>query len=1097
MFDQSTSELIQSTPFLDGLNRESLPDRLTEAFAKIAATRACMREMTDDSSGELEEMIGPIRRLAYTNEALVAVLPERGDRRSASFVAAMAHQIQFNADFFLQKRRPEVSLGIYAISSDVAAMLLFLIAEATADAAEMAKSLDLKGLSPIERTLVNSLTDLATGQLSSLIDRPMPAFERDTFQDIALVASRALYLETLHGVHELAKELLAGSHERSSESALDIFNRVKEACVSDTFSLGDHALDSPASMFSGPHHLASLLIAVAGDLYDSAVTNVPAPPGVDQSQWIKSTRSIAQKRPYLWRNHREAIDNGYLVPGVSAAVGFPTGAGKSTLAELKINVTLLQNKSTIFLCPTHALVEQTVNGLQNAFPNSKVQGERRDIFGIDFEEDGQPEIFVMTPEACLSQLSIDSTAFINVGLLVFDECHLLHPSQNPNDRRAIDAMLCVINLPLVAADLDILLLSAMMKNTDDIADWISELTSRTCLSLTLSWKPTRQLRGSVVYQQKEVNELDSFLMGSKKHHVAKRPPVAVKRGLTATPFALFSLKQAWRTNNARDYTLVRLLGDEVTLAANDYWRLTPNAGAVSSSIAAASVQSDIRTLVFFQTIKNAASAAKQISKKLDQTPVELTQRELRLAEIASLELGGNTHMYLRVESGKALDSAIVHHGLLLPEERSLCESLYKRPNGIKALTATSTLAQGMNLPSELVIIAEDSRFDEATERREILQAQELLNAAGRAGRAGDNASGVVLVIPGKVVGIDLEDAKIGKHWSSLREIFGQSDQCLEIDDPLSAVLDRIYGGTDAVANVDHYAIARLARGEDQEAQVEALSRAIKCSLSAHFARKNNNLTWIDERIEASTAFFQKQSENDDSDTISQQLAASLGLSTELVIRLTGSLDLNGPKELDPTIPVWRRWFFKWLRENPDLLEHVFRSSSLSELFGKKYSSLASIEEKAKFAIPLLGKLAWLWMKGAPLSEMESAFGKEKKQLKECNNARRFVIRIVPELSFLFGFPALLHERLQEEHDTDEQHPVAVSQLRQCLKQGFNSHEKAALNHLLRGQRLSRIEIHRHYQEIKPYLDSARLRENWDQTIDRVNSALDAWASEKS
>jgi hypothetical protein len=62
-----------------------------------------------------------------------------------------------------------------------------------------------------------------------------------------------------------------------------------------------------------------------------------------------------------------------------------------------------------------------------------------------------------------------------------------------------------------------------------------------------------------------------------------------------------------------------------------------------------------------------------------------------------------------------------------------------------------------------VIIAEDSRFDQAKDRREVLQAQELLNAAGRAGRAGQNANGIVLVIPGKVVGIDLKDATIGSE----------------------------------------------------------------------------------------------------------------------------------------------------------------------------------------------------------------------------------------------------------------------------------------------------------------------------------------------
>ena len=113
---------------------------------------------------------------------------------------------------------------------------------------------------------------------------------------------------------------------------------------------------------------------------------------------------------------------------------------------------------------------------------------------------------------------------------------------------------------------------------------------------------------------------------------------------------------------------------------------------------------------------------------------------------------------------------------MIPEERRLCESLYKREDGLAVLTATSTLAQGMNLPSELVIIAEDSRYDEETNSRDVLKAHELLNAAGRDGRAGENANGVVLVVPGNVVSIDLNDNKIGNLSPTLSAIFGPTPQ---------------------------------------------------------------------------------------------------------------------------------------------------------------------------------------------------------------------------------------------------------------------------------------------------------------------------------
>ena len=152
------------------------------------------------------------------------------------------------------------------------------------------------------------------------------------------------------------------------------------------------------SVFPGPLHLANLLIAVAGDLFDSALCRVPAPPGINADAWWKIIRRAARKRPYLWRNHREAIDEGYLTPGVSAAVSFPTGGGKSTLAELKIAAALLAEKKVVVLAPALALVEQTAFALGNAFKDYEVLSDLDEE--VSFTEVVElPEIIVTTPES--------------------------------------------------------------------------------------------------------------------------------------------------------------------------------------------------------------------------------------------------------------------------------------------------------------------------------------------------------------------------------------------------------------------------------------------------------------------------------------------------------------------------------------------------------------------------------------------------------------------------------------------------------------------------------------------------------------------------
>jgi replicative superfamily II helicase len=207
---------------------------------------------------------------------------------------------------------------------------------------------------------------------------------------------------------------------------------------------------------------------------------------------------MARQRPYLWRNHREAIDRGYLAQGTSSAISFPTGAGKSTLAELKIATALLRGEKVVFLAPTHALVGQTTKALKNTFRNFDIIGDLdEDITFTDVVV--LPEVTVTTPERCLMLLSMQPDAFAGLGLIVFDECHLLHPREEDRSRRGLDAMLAILNLTLAAPAADLLLLSAMMKNTSDVAGWIKSLTGRECLTLDLAWKPTRQVRGCVVY----------------------------------------------------------------------------------------------------------------------------------------------------------------------------------------------------------------------------------------------------------------------------------------------------------------------------------------------------------------------------------------------------------------------------------------------------------------------------------------------------------------------------------------------------------------------------------------------------------------------
>ena len=203
MFDPITSALIAASPPLEGLDLEALPKRLTEAFADIVAARIRLRgEETEQASETLKETLLEVRRLAAAHEAFVALLPERDNRAAAAFVAASAHQVCLIGSV-ADGDEPSYLDGA-SVAPEICAALLFMVAEAHADAAECAKriSINLEYGTAVERALLTSIKLLATGRLRDVGLQDMP--DIDTDQATPEQAIDALYLELLKGVKKLA-----------------------------------------------------------------------------------------------------------------------------------------------------------------------------------------------------------------------------------------------------------------------------------------------------------------------------------------------------------------------------------------------------------------------------------------------------------------------------------------------------------------------------------------------------------------------------------------------------------------------------------------------------------------------------------------------------------------------------------------------------------------------------------------------------------------------------------------------------------------------------------------------------------------------------
>ena len=90
---------------------------------------------------------------------------------------------------------------------------------------------------------------------------------------------------------------------------------------------------------------------------------------------------------------------------------------------------------------------------------------------------------------------------------------------------------------------------------------------------------------------------------------------------------------------------------------------------------------------------------------------------------------------------------------------------------------------------------------------------------------------------------------------------------------------------------------------------------------------------------------------------------------------------------------------------------LIRQESLEGLFGTKYKKLEGDEAKGLYAVQEFERLLPSWMAGATLAALELVAGTAPNRLGKCETAREFVLRIVPELSYLYGILPQLYATL--------------------------------------------------------------------------------------
>lgn len=983
MFDPITEKLIKDIPQFEDIDVERLPQLLSSVYAHIISAKS---QLTNGNLplliGDFDKTVRTLNNLIFGLEALMIQDQHQGQVESLAFVTATAYSLK---NMLLQQKEESIVSMDY-VSADVSTVLLFLIADAVTDAVEVARK--FHKTDGIQGNLLRSIRLLAEGKLNEIVDSEITKEEfHGDYQEYAI---NLLMNELCEGIKDIALHFLGNTNIKPTE-------RLEQVLLLSSYQIEEF---DQIDTYVGIRKIARLLLGVTKHLEQAALIHIPVPEGVDAERWKSFLHERCMHgRPFIWKNHGFAIYNRFLDLGVSSIFTYPTGAGKSTIVQLKIASSILADRRVIVLVPTHALESQMKRELSAIFKeNFSQQMFAGGEFSEYFVEENKQEIVVMTPERCLTVLGDASDKFNDVGLVVFDEFHLMGAQESGNDSRSLTAMFTMLEIFEKLPQVDFVLLSAMVKSSHDIADWLKSVTHRECLVFDDKWKPTRQLQGCLVYEQAEIKQLQNNARTNPQHKSKKK----LEASMLATPWSLFCLKTVWDSQEVMDYSRVKLLNHQISLGISSITRkLTPNRNQVACQIASAFVQNGLRVMIFVDTPRSAQSIQKNAKDAIPLVDLSalFTQNQAKIDQL-TLELGDFSYSYLLNQT-----SCAVHHGLLLPEERDLMEQSYRQEHGVHLIAATPTLAQGVNLPADVVIIAGYDRYDVNTGGRETLEAHEILNAAGRAGRAGFNSYGAVILIPNHVLA--MQDNTIGNEWQEIKDgVFAGGDQCFVIKDPIELMVDAILNYGKAVNRDEEILLYRL--GDDEK----NIKRKLSYSFGSYLRRKENK-----EPLENDCEALARLVQSDENDNFLQDVSVRYGVNMDSLSFIQKWVDAQTFDDLMGMRPVELVGaFFELTKTSDGILESLMANPTVDEVI----KGILQIKEEnspyiGDLDIDKLKDLTIAYMEGKNLLDISKLLPQSKGN-DHLKNVRRFVLSVIPSVSYAIGiFSKLLKRKADDEN----------------------------------------------------------------------------------
>ena len=483
-----------------------------------------------------------------------------------------------------------------------------------------------------------------------------------------------------------------------------------------------------------------------------------------------------------------------------------------------------------------------------------------------------------------------------------------------------------------------------------------------------------------------------------------------------------------------DYYLSPLIDYNVSLGVGSYWNLIGNRNEVARILAQKFASIGMKTIIFVENPMQANSVVKKVDTETNHKRMPSSLR--RKFDSVVKELGEVSSSYVQQQMG-----AVQHHGQLLQEERYIMEQMFKK--SVDIMVATPTLAQGVNMPVDIVLLAGEDRYKPEEQGRSRMEAHEILNAAGRAGRAGFRSQGAAILVSNDVIGID--GNKLKDTWFKLKEdIFSKGDQCLQVTDPFE---DLTIKGEEPVSTEQKLVLMKL------NLQGEKNGSLLSKSFYAYqLKRKHKEVDAFVNSIQKLAASF----EGKETDRL-LELSFKSGVDSEfleLFYKWIEEHDLSSH-----TMASILNYYCEWLKEQPQALSSLLvYESTMEELKGLLHKS--GDDELVDEDIDLLNHLLQMYLHGSTYKEIYIELNVKRVDA-YMTAARKFVLRIIPELSYAFSVLSMvLIQFIQDKEGPDADVPENIRNFATYFKEGVTS--EGMLRYKTKGK-LMRVETHQNFK----------------------------------